>query len=701
MKYPLSSQEESMNRNASNLIMSLLSFMLLAWGMPAQAADPDLIDVVEIVGTNPIIVEDNILPGDSFNRTITVNNLTSVPQDIIMKLTIDTSQGIVWFPNFELERRLLVSIRKADNTLVLLPGGVTEKSLYDLGDSVIALGSVPGNDSRVFTFLVSFDRDAGNEYQRTRVYFNLAMSVETVPTSPRLTLRKSNDSVAPEAPGNSVLYTLQVTAGDEPLSGVEVTDLPPAGFVYEPGSGTGAPFIHEYASPGVWNVGDLAAGETRTLTYRTTISTVQDDGLYQDLAWAKGRSGEEMVFANADEASSFVGTTVAVVTPTAQVVTLDEKTKTDTTTKKKIKQVLGAATVLPATGAQVAWIVLALATAMLGLGMMFWAKRRGNTAVKTFLLFLFGVSILTLPAAASAATDPHISVRIEAPESPSMESVFKIGFVTLDIKGRSLSAQCYQVGDIPVTTEYVPKAGGNSGSCLVDVPDGTYQFYVKTYLEDEEESSVENVSETVTVVVRAGTPGTPINYNRGKNSCGVAFTTANDTLTAGVELYRSSEATFVADAATLVMTQPIGPNTAGTLIDPTADCGGHNFYALRAISVAGAGSGFVGDEDVTVKHKTKSKTVIETIPGPVGVGALSVAGSLGAGVGSAGAVQGAETESGEAAGGQVLGEETENNPLSGSFREWALAHPGQASFLALLGLILVFFGYGLFRKRYE
>jgi uncharacterized repeat protein (TIGR01451 family) len=84
----------------------------------------------------------------------------------------------------------------------------------------------------------------------------------------RLELRKSNDSVGDETPGNEVVYTLEVTALDGPVDDVTVTDLPPEGFAYVAGSGEGAPFIHEYASPGIWDLGDMAKGETKTLTYR-------------------------------------------------------------------------------------------------------------------------------------------------------------------------------------------------------------------------------------------------------------------------------------------------------------------------------------------------------------------------------------------------------------------------------------------------
>ncbi|OIP60204.1 MAG: hypothetical protein AUK19_00520 [Candidatus Moranbacteria bacterium CG2_30_45_14] len=691
-------------------IGSFIALTFFVWVAPVQAVDPDLIDVVEIIGTNPFIVHTNILPGDAFTDIMTVNNLTGTSQDIVMGLDIDLSEGIVPWPPFELEEKITVKIEKVGSGFLILPGpgGDTIATLQELDDTVIGLGAIAGSSGQVYKIYATFDLNAGNEYQNTKVYFNITMSVDIPDLQGSLLIAKTTDSVAPEAPGNEVGYTLRVTAIHGGVNDVVLTDLPPEGFAYVFGSGTGAPFIHQYASPGVWDLGDLGEDETVTVTYKTKISGNQDDGLYRDIAFATGTngSGAPVIAVDQSDADNFVGTEVAVVTPTSESVQLKEKDKTDTTTKRIIKRVLGAS-ILPATGAQISWVILALVLFVSGLGMMMYAKRKKALAMKnsnkiiTKIVFLFvlGTSVLALPSQASATTvDPRISVRIEAPESPSMESAFAIGFVTLDIGGRDLSAQCYQTGDVPVTTAYVHNNGGNSGNCLIDLPDGTYQFYVRASYEDEEDTVFENVSETVTVEIKAGTPGTPLNYNREKNSCGVSFTTANDGLTTKVELYRSTENSFVADASTFATTLAIAPNTNGAMIDPGADCKDY-FYAIRAVSVSGAGSGFVGDDDVTVKHKTNTKTVTETVAGGVG-GAIPVTGGGAVAGGettvpTAGSVEGAETENVSGENGSVLGEGT----IAGDVSSWISSHPWWSALIALVLLALGYRGYQVYQKK--
>lgn len=546
------------------------------------------------------------------------------------------------------------------------------------------------------------------------------------PNEPTLSIEKSNDSVGDEQPGNSILYTLRVTANDNDVLGVTVTDLPPAGFTYEPGSGTGAPFLHEYASPGVWNVGDMTAGQTVTLTYRATISGSQDDGLYKDLAYATGtsESGGTVVANDPVDADSFVGTQVAVAraeTFATVVIPEDDENKIEEKTVKKTKYVLGAATALPMTGASTSTVLLALMMLLSGLILLLLSKRStwvlmrslSKSMMKVFFFAILAGSFLVSGQTASAAT--NLSVQIETPEAVVQSPLFQIGFVALDILGRAVMVECFKESDVLPFASYPLAAGGSSGNCQINAAvmpaDGDYVFYVKAVATGEGSETVE--SNHVNVKLVSTLPGTPYDYDRNDSSCmnNITFTTADDGgKTVKVELYRSLATSFTADASTFVVEQVIGSNVSGSFSTPAPGCSNDYFYALRAVDAAGFGSGFVGDKDVNVDTHTvtKTKTTIVETPGAAATGAIAVTGTGAAA--SEGAVEGAETTNeeaapGDAAGeaGSVLGEMTEAvGDAAGGFVDWIQGHPWWSALIALVLLVLGYYGYETYqRKRNE
>jgi uncharacterized repeat protein (TIGR01451 family) len=98
------------------------------------------------------------------------------------------------------------------------------------------------------------------------------LTLTTVPLSPYadLSLAKSVSNAAP-APGASINYVLSVTnAGASTLTatGVTVQDTLPAGFTFTGASGFGS----YNAATGVWTVGSVPAGVTRTLTISGTVA---------------------------------------------------------------------------------------------------------------------------------------------------------------------------------------------------------------------------------------------------------------------------------------------------------------------------------------------------------------------------------------------------------------------------------------------
>lgn len=194
--------------------------------------------------------------------------------------------------------------------------------------------------------------------------------------NPILTISKTNDTGgADRSPGASVLFTITVIATQSAVLNVQVTDLLPDGFKYQTGSWTatttnlgrcpsgnlvacGITTEPTYASPGVWKLGDMIVDEKVILTYIANISGDQQPGLYKDLAWAKGESlTSTPVFANAEDPGfvddNFVGTQVNIVkNPDGTAANIEKE--------QLMGEVLGASIVLPATGANALWIILAI-----------------------------------------------------------------------------------------------------------------------------------------------------------------------------------------------------------------------------------------------------------------------------------------------------------------------------------------------------
>jgi uncharacterized repeat protein (TIGR01451 family) len=197
-------------------------------------------------------------------------------------------------------------------------------------------------------------------------------------TELQLLISKTNDSLGiDQSPGGDVLFTLFITAVGGPFTDVEVTDLLPDGFVYQPGSWTAESNISgpisipepTYASPGTWQIGSMQTGETITLTLVSNISSSQAAGLYKDVAWATGSSpASTTMLAQAVDPgfvdSNFVGTEVNVVAG-------DQNTASYNVENKQEGSVLGASTsVLPETGANIIWLLAAASALISGVAML-------------------------------------------------------------------------------------------------------------------------------------------------------------------------------------------------------------------------------------------------------------------------------------------------------------------------------------------
>jgi hypothetical protein len=449
---------------------------------------------------------------------------------------------------------------------------------------------------------------------------------------------------------------------------------------------------HPYASPGVWSLGTMVPGEIVTLTYKATISTNQDAGTYNDLGWAEGTDLlENQVIATQGDPEVFVSTAVAVLIAQAPQISLEENTKTKTKTKTR--------RVLAATGTSPVWPGIAAILMVIGFNLVMEARKRAKRNGKIFnemtmkMLIFAIISGAFLFSSAQTKAAVNLAVKMEVPEASVSSPDFKIGFVVLDMSGGTPTVKC-QVdngggfANFPAAhIEYNSIAGGNSGDCLVDnlvMPlDGTYNFRVVA-------DSINSNEETVNL--DTAFPGTPLNYDRGDNSCTASFTTANDGgETVKVELYRSGDLDFIADASTFVTSVAIGSNTQGSITDPLGNCGDY-YYAIRAVDANNNGSGFVGDEKVRVRTRTRTRTITEAAGGTIG--AIPVATPPAGGAVAGEQVTGGEGTAETAPGGEVLGEQVTGGHPGGIGELFKKYWPW---FLAMVIIIIV--AYGIFRKR--
>lgn len=560
---------------------------------------------------------------------------------------------------------------------------------------------------------------------------SISCRVYNQPTDPIITIEKLNNATGVLSAGNQVIYTLRLTVSEEggPSLNTIVTDLAPEGFEYVSGSYSatknGANFpVSEptYASPGDWTLGDLEPGDVVEMFYTTNISNDQDSGLYPDVAWAIGESvGGDQILADAGTDGNisdpnFVGTDVKIA--------VNEQIRKGVNVKREKEEegeVLGIS--LPATGAQTVWMILAMILAVLGLasvgtGYAMLRTKSTRRLPKIIKQIIKGMSVFAFAAivATAVAGDAHASpiagtsVRIETPADTSRDE-FKVNFVVLDIENRTVDVKCFQKGPGDVSYSQFDstknlQAGGDNGFCQVDSSvidqDGTYLFYVEATPAGD--SAID--SAIVSADVNTDAPKTPTNYSKKKlNSCKyeLRFRTGDDSgLTAKIEVYRSDLTSFNADNGSRVHQQSAGSNESIVYTDEVSDCNKSYYYAVRAFSSAGVGSGIVGDSvTVTVSSTgTTTTTTQGTAEGGSELGAIPVDGASTTGTGSdEDGTDGSDEESDETTteeDAEVLGETTDQ-----SFPQKAMSffqNPVVIGAIIVL-LILAILGYVIQKRR--
>src|SRR3990167_5630110 len=123
---------------------------------------------------DPIFVLNNMLPADTESRSAAVTNNGSEPRDVKVKAAVQSETG-----NISTVLSIVISEGATDLYGGSSPTGPKHLSDFftESGPSGIPLSTINGGDSTTYTFKVTFDAEAGNEFQGKEVVFDLIIGI--------------------------------------------------------------------------------------------------------------------------------------------------------------------------------------------------------------------------------------------------------------------------------------------------------------------------------------------------------------------------------------------------------------------------------------------------------------------------------------------------------------------------------------------
>ncbi len=119
---------------------------------------------------DPIFTFNNIVPGFTVDKTVTANNGDSIARTVGVK-GVKSVQGV-------LDEALMIEISENGNTLY---GPKKLSTFFADSQSIngIVLSQISSGDSAQYVFTVTFDTDAGNEFQNQIITFDLLFGITT------------------------------------------------------------------------------------------------------------------------------------------------------------------------------------------------------------------------------------------------------------------------------------------------------------------------------------------------------------------------------------------------------------------------------------------------------------------------------------------------------------------------------------------
>jgi len=409
----------------------------------------------------------------------------------------------------------------------------------------------------------------------------------------KLSLTKTSNKIGLTAsPGDTINFTLAVTNdASSSAYGVSVRDVLPNGFSYVAGSTGGTGWaISEPAQNGqqlTWSVGDIPAGESRTITYQVKISSSQENGNYPDVAVASGTnrpSSPDMTTSYSNFA--FVYTAVGFgVSLSASV-------------GGSLSFVLGAATTAgqvlgAATGSSTLWLILAFLLIIAGLVLVNSKSIKKWLATLVLIMVGFSAGLFSTAKPVSAA---NLAVKItNLPEYKNIDN-FKLSYTALQIESKPIQAQFYYHKEGDLWVAFGSTLTGETGS--VDVTSSQVNSDAKYYFKVEATSNGETVSSETWTIIDRTPPAAPSEYSKEKinsNTYRLKWRTPNNDDLASVAVYRSKEQNFTADGGTLVVQAGNPKDTSVTWEDTGLEINRDYFYGLRSVDKAGNASVVTGD----------------------------------------------------------------------------------------------------------
>lgn len=163
----------------------------------------------------PIFDVEDIVPGDSQSKTISVkNNATSSLPVGIRGLEGDESI---------LDEALLIEITENSNSLYGTGGSKTLEDFFNESQTLdgIDLGMLNPNQTKTYSVQITFDSQAGNEYQNQNLVFNLIVGINIeIP----LACEEMDIDVFNPIYGTKKSEQLKGTSGDDLIFGLEGSD---------------------------------------------------------------------------------------------------------------------------------------------------------------------------------------------------------------------------------------------------------------------------------------------------------------------------------------------------------------------------------------------------------------------------------------------------------------------------------------------
>lgn len=430
---------------------------------------------------------------------------------------------------------------------------------------------------------------------------------EVVRPEPVLSILKSNSYMEDPRnylPGEVVNFSLVLGAMNAPVFNVVLNDVISKGLTYVPGSlkvnmedpvlkivkpmGITLGFLNGVASLAL---GEIKSGEVVKVTYSAVVNQDATPGTLKDLSWARGTSySENPVFAQSVDGhfskitQNVVGTKVVI----AQAYT------------PETGEVLGAATVLPATGTSTARTIAAIlmiltGTILMGVAYLFESKKKSSfmkniALVAIFALLAMSMMSIVLPNEVAAATPPPVLQLNELPLSS--DASFDLGYTGVVIEP-PISTTCLwkKASDsswLPVGTSSDWTNVIFNGNCSITssqiTADGEYNFILK----GEQNGSV-YYSNQVNVVVDLSAPtstGSVTVQNPTTCSSTISIQVPNDPGIVAVEIFRSTTTPFTVGASNLIATQSATPGQTLVYTDNHPTCGVTYYYATRTVDSA-------------------------------------------------------------------------------------------------------------------